>query len=197
MCTDTKNIKDLEKEYYGSFKRYSIKELAEIFPEASEVLREKIIETNEDLNSAWERIESSYNHSVRDPEALPICEATSEIIFEGELVPLKRLLKRLTYQHYILTGGDKKDKEKIDIGLLKERVDLKSIIEEYGIRLRKSGKSWLGLCPFHNEKHPSFSVLEKYFYCFGCQKSGDVFNFIQEIEQVDFKEALNKLKIYV
>ncbi|MSU54529.1 MAG: hypothetical protein EXS48_01655 [Candidatus Staskawiczbacteria bacterium] len=195
MCIDTQYIRDLEKEYYRSLKKYSIKEWADIFPEASEVLREKIIETTEDIGSALARIENSYHHSLREPEIAPICEATAEIIFESELVPLKRRLKRLTYQHYILTGK-KQDKEKIDIESLKERIDLKSIIEEYGIRLRKSGKSWLGLCPFHNEKNPSFSVSAKYFHCFGCQKSGDVFSFVQEIEGVDFKEALNKLKVY-
>jgi DNA primase len=62
--------------------------------------------------------------------------------------------------------------------------------------LRKAGaRSYEGLCPFHDERSPSFSVepIEKVYYCFGCQASGDVFTFVQETEGVDFKAALELL----
>jgi DNA primase len=62
--------------------------------------------------------------------------------------------------------------------------------------LRKAGaRSYEGLCPFHDERSPSFSVEpnEKVYYCFGCQASGDVFTFVQETEGVDFKVALELL----
>jgi DNA primase len=62
--------------------------------------------------------------------------------------------------------------------------------------LRRAGpRSYEGLCPFHDERTPSFSVepLEKVYYCFGCQASGDVFTFVQETEGVDFKGALELL----
>jgi DNA primase len=62
--------------------------------------------------------------------------------------------------------------------------------------LRKAGaRSYEGLCPFHDERSPSFSVepVEKVYYCFGCQASGDVFTFVQETEGVDFKGALELL----
>lgn len=195
MNTGTNYIKDLEKEYYGSLKRYTIKELSEIFPETEEVLKEQILETKKKLKSALKRARKSYHHSLKEPEAAPICEAAAEIVFEGEIDPFERRLKRLTYQYNSLLNKEENDYS-IDIRSLKERIDLKHIVEGYGINLRKAGKSWLALCPFHNEKSPSFSVSEKFFYCFGCQKHGDVFNFVQEIEKVDFKEALNKLKIY-
>ena len=85
----------------------------------------------------------------------------------------------------------------VDIDSLKERLDLRVIAETHGVKLKKVNKKYsMGLCPFHSEKHPSFSVSEEYFHCFGCQKSGDVFNFIQEMEKVDFKEALNILSKY-
>ncbi len=56
-------------------------------------------------------------------------------------------------------------------------------------------RSYEGLCPFHDERTPSFSVepVEKVYYCFGCQASGDVFTFVQETEGVDFKGALELL----
>ena len=62
--------------------------------------------------------------------------------------------------------------------------------------LRRAGpRSYEGLCPFHDERSPSFSVepVEKVYYCFGCQASGDVFTFVQETESVDFKGALELL----
>jgi len=72
-----------------------------------------------------------------------------------------------------------------------------SILSVIGERvsLRKAGKEYVGLCPFHCEKTPSFSVNEEkgVAHCFGCQWSGDVFNFIMEIEGLDFKGALAHL----
>jgi len=70
------------------------------------------------------------------------------------------------------------------------------IIGRY-LDLKRAGKEWCGLCPFHNEKTPSFYVNEEkgVFNCFGCGEGGDVITFIQKIEQVDFKTALNHLGI--
>ena len=81
----------------------------------------------------------------------------------------------------------------------KDRVrDAIDFVELVGTRteLRKAGaRSYEGLCPFHDERSPSFSVepIEKVYYCFGCQASGDVFTFVQETEGVDFKGALELL----
>ncbi|MGI6484045.1 MAG: DNA primase [Candidatus Dojkabacteria bacterium] len=77
---------------------------------------------------------------------------------------------------------------------IKERIDIVQIIEKY-VRLKQTGKNYVGLCPFHKEKTPSFIVspdIQRY-KCFGCNRSGDIFNFVQEIENIDFVEALEKL----
>ena len=60
------------------------------------------------------------------------------------------------------------------------------------VRLKKTGKDFSGLCPFHQEKTPSFTVspLKQIFYCFGCGKGGDVFNFVMEMEKSPFPEAV-------
>jgi DNA primase len=76
--------------------------------------------------------------------------------------------------------------------------DAIDFVELVGTRteLRRAGaRSYEGLCPFHDERSPSFSVepVEKVYYCFGCQASGDVFTFVQETEGVDFKGALELL----
>jgi len=74
---------------------------------------------------------------------------------------------------------------------VKESADIVRVIGEY-VRLKKMGPSYKGLCPFHNEKTPSFNVHpgEQFFKCFGCGIGGDIFKFIQEIEHVSFYEAL-------
>ena len=75
---------------------------------------------------------------------------------------------------------------------VKEGADIVKVIGEY-VRLRKSGaQNFTGLCPFHQEKSPSFSVnaQHNYFYCFGCHQKGDVFTFVQKMENISFPEAV-------
>jgi DNA primase len=78
---------------------------------------------------------------------------------------------------------------------LKNSVDIVKVVGEY-VRLRKAGASrFVGLCPFHTERTPSFGVnaAQQFFKCFGCGEGGDVFSFIQKIEGVTFFEALKLL----
>ncbi len=75
---------------------------------------------------------------------------------------------------------------------VKDRSDIVKVIESY-IRLRKAGaQNYSGLCPFHKEKSPSFSVhaVRQFYHCFGCGVSGDVFSFVQKIENVGFPESV-------
>ena len=77
---------------------------------------------------------------------------------------------------------------------IKERLNVSELIGEY-LKLEKAGTNYKALCPFHNEKTPSFMVNAErnFWYCFGCQKGGDIFSFIMEIEGLDFREALQRL----
>src|ERR1051325_11143678 len=78
---------------------------------------------------------------------------------------------------------------------VRQQEDIVRVISDY-IQLKKAGaQNFIGLCPFHGEKTPSFSVhaTRQFFHCFGCGKSGDVFKFIQEIEKVTFGEAVRLL----
>ncbi|MGC1781408.1 MAG: DNA primase [Acidobacteriaceae bacterium] len=75
---------------------------------------------------------------------------------------------------------------------VKQQADIVRIIGEY-VRLTKGGaQSYKGLCPFHKEKTPSFNVqaAQQFFHCFGCGQSGDVFTFVQKMENVSFPEAV-------
>jgi DNA primase len=76
--------------------------------------------------------------------------------------------------------------------LVKQQADIVRIIGEY-LTLKKSGaQNYVGLCPFHGEKSPSFSVhaVRQFYHCFGCHESGDVFSFVQKMDQVGFTEAV-------
>jgi DNA primase len=78
---------------------------------------------------------------------------------------------------------------------VKQQVDIVRIVGEY-VKLKKAGaQNYSGLCPFHNEKTPSFSVhaTRQFYHCFGCGASGDVFGFIQAIEKITFPEALRMI----
>lgn len=77
---------------------------------------------------------------------------------------------------------------------VRSRVDLVDIVSEH-VRLSKRGGRFVGLCPFHDEKTPSFGVSQQkqQWYCFGCQEGGDVFDFVEKIEKVQFRDALRLL----
>jgi DNA primase len=77
---------------------------------------------------------------------------------------------------------------------LKTRADLLEVVGQY-VRLRRSGRNYVGLCPFHNERTPSFTVSPErgFFHCFGCGAGGTVFNFVMRIEGVAFPEAVRLL----
>ncbi len=78
---------------------------------------------------------------------------------------------------------------------LKNRADLVRIIQPYAQDLKKKGANWMACCPFHQEKTPSFSVNpSKGFYkCFGCGKGGTAFNFVMEMEGLNFPEAIKRV----
>ena len=81
-----------------------------------------------------------------------------------------------------------------DTELIKQKLDIVDLVGEY-VQLKPSGINHKGLCPFHQEKSPSFMVNRERqsWHCFGCAKGGDIFSFVQDVEGVDFVEALKML----
>src|ERR1041385_5046451 len=78
---------------------------------------------------------------------------------------------------------------------VKQQADIVRIVGEY-VKLKRSGaQNYSGLCPFHSEKTGSFSVhaTRQFYHCFGCGASGDVFSFVQKIENVTFPEAVRSI----
>ena len=81
-----------------------------------------------------------------------------------------------------------------DIERVRSSVSIVDVVQQY-VAMRRTGRNWVGLCPFHAEKSGSFNVREETgrYKCFGCQAAGDVFTFVQEIEHIDFVAAVEKL----
>ena len=81
-----------------------------------------------------------------------------------------------------------------DVERIRSTVSIVDVVQEQ-VQLRKVGRNWVGLCPFHAEKSPSFNVREDNgrYKCFGCEAAGDVFSFVQATEHVDFVGAVESL----
>ncbi len=77
---------------------------------------------------------------------------------------------------------------------IRARNDIVDVIGQY-TRLKRSGKNWTGLCPFHPDKNPSFNVSPglQIYKCFSCGEKGDVFTFVQKKENLDFVESMEFL----
>ena len=85
--------------------------------------------------------------------------------------------------------------EKETIERIKKDVDLAALVRAKGVKLKRNGKSFFGLCPFHDDHNPSLSInpLTNLWQCFGCGTGGDVIRFVELFDQVDFKEAVKRL----
>ncbi|MBU3700554.1 MAG: DNA primase [Acidimicrobiia bacterium] len=83
-----------------------------------------------------------------------------------------------------------------DIATVRNATDIVAVVSEH-VQLKRVGRRWQGLCPFHQEKSGSFSVNgeEKLYYCFGCGAKGDVITFVREVEHLDFVGAVEKLAV--
>jgi DNA primase len=81
--------------------------------------------------------------------------------------------------------------------MITTKPDIITVLENEGIELRKKGRYFWALCPFHSERHPSFKVdpERQSFFCFGCGVSGDVVDFVRKYKGLSFKEALEYLNI--
>ncbi|RLB83102.1 MAG: hypothetical protein DRH17_03345 [Deltaproteobacteria bacterium] len=84
----------------------------------------------------------------------------------------------------------------MDVSVIRDSVDLVSVAEAAGVELKRSGNRHVGLCPFHADETPSFTVFpDGHFHCFGCGEHGDAIDFIQRLHGYTFKEALKILGV--
>src|SRR5712692_989795 len=81
-----------------------------------------------------------------------------------------------------------------DVARVRDATDIVALAGEH-LALKRSGRRFVGLCPFHPEKTPSFSINPEngFYYCFGCAASGDAITFVREVEHLDFVGAVERL----
>ena len=82
-----------------------------------------------------------------------------------------------------------------ELDAIKQSTDLYEVVTEQGITLRRRGRTYFGICPFHAEQTASFAVSRDagLFHCFGCGAGGDVIRFVERTQQVSFPEAVRRL----
>ena len=184
----------LETEWRQSQRRFSDKELLQVFPEAKDIIPEKIVE--------WEKQRESIAGLIR--KKLQVVKEKSsqenqwfwrEIVkaWDGtELLEVDQHIARLRRLLSVARGRVPKGR------LTEEQIEqarsapIENLINQ---PLRKSGKSLVGLCPLHNERHSSFHIYPETnsCWCYGCGQGGDSINFIKLLRGYSFREAVQYL----
>lgn len=176
--------------------RHTPEYLRKVFPGREDVALRNI----KNITNEIESIESKYQHHLREIEKITIddettyfCKAVLAMEYgpklkdlDRQIYALKRYLPRSTSNKKIIDFEEK-------LFVAKEK-PLYEIAQNH-TRLSKTGESYKGLCPLHEEKTPSFYVHEETnrFRCFGCNEGGDVITFIMRINNISFREAVHEL----
>lgn len=187
----------LEDEWKESLPRYTDKELFEIFPEARHVIPLKMHEWRRRRRKMIEIIKAKFRviHTKSAPENQWFWKEVVKQFDGQDLIEankhISRLRRQLAVAYNKKPSGNRLTEEHIQRAL---SVPLLDIAMQH-IRLRRSGRTFKGLCPFHNERHSSFHVYphNNSFYCFGCSKGGNVINFVRELQGLSFREAVQYL----
>jgi len=188
-------ILQLEKEYFHSLKRFSDKELVDIFPESKNIIPSQIKffenKRKEIIGSVLERMTSIKEKNIDNFSLWFFKEWIKEDKIK-ELIKVEKKIIRLKGVLLMMSGRVPKEwltQEEIQQALT---FPIEILINR---PLKKSSRGLVGLCPFHNEKIPSFFVYPETnsCWCFGCQKGGNVINFAREIYGYSFKEAVEFL----
>ena len=196
-------FRKLEEEYKDSILKLTYKELLNIFPEAvSGYIVPKIKELKEAIKKTEEQIKKCLK-IVREkskPENHWFWEMVITVLDTSQLVEIEKQIKHFTLLLNLTKNMTKeqpiKPKNLITDEMVKraEERPIEDVISNI-IKLKKRGENLIGLCPFHNEKTPSFTVYTKTnsFYCFGCQKSGNTIKFVMEYHGLSFRDAIKLL----
>lgn len=186
---------NLEKEWRKSRLKFTDKELSEIFPEAQKIIPEKIQEWEQERGELVETIKQKLTiikHTANDEisywfwrEWVKITDGHELFKIDGHIIRLKRL--SLVTKHRFTK--DYVTEEQIQQALA---IPIESLIDQ---PLRKSGVTLIGLCPFHEEKHPSFYIYPETnsCWCYGCNQGGNTIKLVQLLHGLSFKETIKYL----
>ena len=200
MDPEEQNTADLEKawkeEQLKMFPRNEA-EYIQLFSDA----KERILEILEELQEERIKLISLIKDKLKDNKRKYAPEDQwfgREVIKSQEgwdLIKIEREISRRQVSLLVSVGRELKGRISEEKIKQASSVPISIIAEQAGIKLKKSGRNLFGLCPFHNEKHPSFYIYPdtNSFYCFGCQKGNNVIKFVEMLYNYSFKEAVEFL----
>lgn len=179
-------------------KRVSNKELLDTFPEAKAIIPQKITEWEDFLNERKGELKKIFiqiNDQQADEFSIWFAKQIASLYLVSPILEAKRHILRLSRLLSISNSGGEglaRWQEKVEIA---RQHPIAEIARE-NMELRESGNKLVSVCPFHNEKHPSFYIYTETntFYCFGCQEYGDVIKLTMHLYGVDFKNAVRTLQ---
>ncbi|MCX6717255.1 MAG: CHC2 zinc finger domain-containing protein [Candidatus Taylorbacteria bacterium] len=184
---------DMEREWRKSLPRYSDQELLGIFPEAKEIIPKKIRENQKKYNELKEKAKKLLKKARQI--------AGKDAWFTRLLIKAFYAPNLIKYEKRILRLRNYSKPENIKVENFTRKVEK---AREYPIlqlaeglmNLRRKGTLYSSLCPFHNEKTPSFFIYpnNNSYYCFGCGVHGDVISLAEQLYNVQFKEAVMRLQ---
>lgn len=175
--------------------KLSDQELLETFPESEEIVTRNIARYKQQRKSLVAKIRGQMIkiRKIKSKFARWFCHEWLKINEGADLLSLDKLISHYDKFLAVASGRYRKSKswiEQIDIDHALA-VPLPEIAEPYVQKLKRTGKNWVGLCPFHNEKHPSFIIFrDNKFKCFGCGEYGNAINFIQKTQGLSFIETI-------
>lgn len=184
---------DLEREWRKSSKRYANQDILGIFPEAKEIIPEKIVKRREQ----YSKIEKKAKELLKKARELAgddtwFTESVIKAFYIPDLIKhsnnIMRLRSYLQPKSEFVEDFDRKIERAREYPIL----ELSSGVMD----LRIKGRAYSALCPFHNEKTPSFFIYPESntYHCFGCGVHGDAISLAQHIYNIPFKEAVLKLQ---
>jgi len=190
---------DIEKNYFQAQKEieknYSPEELLEIFPEAKKIIPIKLREWQEkekQLIEEFRKILREIKNEYKQDRLFRIFLLKD--IYKAKIKRINRHIYRLN--SYLCDG--KEDKGRITTYQIEKarQIHILDVFSSlYDGYIKKSGKNYSCLCPFHQEKNPSFYIFPETntFYCFGCGEKGDVIDLVKKMKKVNFKKAVKFL----
>lgn len=179
-------------------KKLSDKELLEMFPEARDIIPEKIKEVKSDIRTEENKIERALKEVYKlnlDEFSVWFHEKMIEVFMFPTLKELERQLFRLSRFLPLI----RPDKYSVDNFQEQIAVARESPIYELArdkLDLRQVGRNFISLCPFHNERTPSFYLYtdSNQFHCYGCQEHGDVITLTMALYSLTFRESVTMLQ---
>lgn len=181
--------------------QYTGKELLGLFPETKEIISQKIKESKLEMKSILKIANEMYELigvKVKDKFSNWFWKTTVNWIYgvkSPRYLEIKKHMKMLYGQIDLFNNHSKNTSGKI-LDETKQKalsVPIETLVPE-STKLRRSGSNLVGLCCFHQEKHPSFYIYtNNRFHCFGCGASGDVIDFIKRLYNFSFRETINYL----